>query len=95
MSASLVGFQRLGGEEEEEDDRRQDVDEAARVDDSLREVVHVAEQVQVRQRLALTAGSVAKLSKTPTNTIEMMNTNPMIAATIWFFVIAEANVPRR
>src|SRR5664279_2525868 len=52
ISASLVRLEGAGGKEEEEDDGRDDVEDAPRVDDASREVVHVLEDVQVRQGLA-------------------------------------------
>src|SRR5664279_2991716 len=52
ISASLVRLEGACGKKEEEDDGRDDVEDAPRVDDASREVVHVLEDVQVRQGVA-------------------------------------------
>src|SRR5512141_2664173 len=52
ISAPLVRLEGARREEEEEDDGGRDVEEAPRVDDPAGEVVHVLEEVQVRERLA-------------------------------------------
>src|SRR5512140_1495873 len=49
ISASLVRLEGARGKEEEEDDGRDDVEDAPRVDDAAGEIVHVLEDVQIRE----------------------------------------------
>src|SRR5664279_4336313 len=52
ISASLVRLEGARGKEEKENDGRNDVEDAPRVDDAPGKVVHVLEDVQIRQGIA-------------------------------------------